>query len=74
MFNFKILKIDTTITKPTNSASESPVTPCAGRMTRIHPIEYRYQPEVLCRYPESDYSEREKFPQYLHMVSQLTVS
>ncbi|KAJ3413960.1 hypothetical protein HDV05_007249 [Chytridiales sp. JEL 0842] len=50
-----------------DSSSQMPQTPCAGRMRRKHPIEYQYQPEVLTRYPTTDYSDKEKFPQYLHM-------
>ncbi|KAJ3299939.1 hypothetical protein HK104_005851 [Borealophlyctis nickersoniae] len=33
----------------------------------MHPITYRYQPEVLCRYPTVDYTDGTKFPAYLAM-------
>ncbi|TPX71796.1 hypothetical protein SpCBS45565_g00951 [Spizellomyces sp. 'palustris'] len=32
-----------------------------------HPLEWRYAPEILCRYPKTDYSEKERFPTYLPM-------
>ncbi|KAJ3151055.1 hypothetical protein HDU89_002267 [Geranomyces variabilis] len=32
-----------------------------------HPLEWKFGPEVLCRYPETDYSEKDKFPTYLSM-------
>ncbi|KAJ3146265.1 hypothetical protein HDU86_000481 [Geranomyces michiganensis] len=32
-----------------------------------HPLEWKFGPEILCRYPETDYSEKDKFPTYLSM-------
>ncbi|KAJ3112463.1 DENN domain-containing protein 4C [Phlyctochytrium bullatum] len=44
------------------------MTPCTSKMKRRHPIDYKYTPEVLCRYPATDHNEKAKFPQYLPMI------
>ncbi|KAI9097157.1 AEX-3 domain-containing protein, partial [Phlyctochytrium arcticum] len=41
--------------------------PQAKLKRKQHPLDWRYAPEVLCRYPAKDYSERERFPTYLPM-------
>ncbi|KAJ3178675.1 hypothetical protein HK101_010125 [Irineochytrium annulatum] len=46
----------------------SAMTPCASKMKRTHPIEYKFEGDVLCRYPTTDYSEEEAFPNYLPMI------
>ncbi|KAJ3330361.1 hypothetical protein HDU76_005873 [Blyttiomyces sp. JEL0837] len=48
-------------------AEQKSMTPCTTKMKRAHPIAYRYQPEILCKYPAQDYSDKDKFPQYLPM-------
>ncbi|KAI8846347.1 AEX-3 domain-containing protein [Chytridium lagenaria] len=58
----------TTVTsKASSQLDPATMTPCATKMKRRHPIEYRYQPDVLCRYPAEDYPDNGKFPQYLSM-------
>ncbi|KND02343.1 uncharacterized protein SPPG_02814 [Spizellomyces punctatus DAOM BR117] len=41
--------------------------PQAKLKKKHHPLEWRYAPEILCRYPKTDYSEKERFPAYLPM-------
>ncbi|KAI9002655.1 hypothetical protein BC832DRAFT_524902, partial [Gaertneriomyces semiglobifer] len=34
-----------------------------------HPLEWTYSPQILSRYPEKDYGDKEKFPAFLPMAS-----
>ncbi|KAI8826732.1 AEX-3 domain-containing protein [Fimicolochytrium jonesii] len=40
---------------------------CRKLNKRTHPLDWRFGPEVLCRYPSTDYSEKEKFPAFVSM-------
>ncbi|KAJ3226977.1 hypothetical protein HDU81_006988 [Chytriomyces hyalinus] len=42
-------------------------TPVAGRVKRKHPLQYTYETGLLLRYPEADYSDKEKLPDALSM-------
>ena len=41
---------------------------CTSKMKRKHPIEYRYEPKVLCRFPSTDYADHDRFPDHCQIV------
>ncbi|KAJ3119716.1 hypothetical protein HK100_000183 [Physocladia obscura] len=47
--------------------SSGAVTPAHGRMKRKHPIDYIYDSRVICRFPETNYSGHEAFPESVAM-------
>ncbi|KAJ3219078.1 hypothetical protein HDU67_002734 [Dinochytrium kinnereticum] len=57
----------TVTSKSSSHLDPAMMTPCKTKMSRRHPIEHKYSPEVLCRYPFEDYPDNCKFPQYLPM-------
>ncbi|ORY28412.1 DENN-domain-containing protein [Rhizoclosmatium globosum] len=43
------------------------MTPAQSKMKRTHPLEYKYSSKILQRFPEKDWSDRERFPENVHM-------
>ncbi|KAJ3018598.1 hypothetical protein HKX48_002793 [Thoreauomyces humboldtii] len=62
-------------TKPESAATpasdlSSPMhLPEAKLKKQQHPLDWKFAPEVLCRYPNTDYSDKERFPAYLSMFT-----
>ncbi|KAJ3406407.1 hypothetical protein HDU80_011325 [Chytriomyces hyalinus] len=50
-----------------NGIAQRAGTPVAGRVKRKHPLQYTYETGLLLRYPECDYSDKEKLPDALSM-------
>ncbi|KAJ3245110.1 hypothetical protein HDU77_009591, partial [Chytriomyces hyalinus] len=50
-----------------NAIAQRAGTPVAGRVKRKHPLQYTYETGLLLRYPECDYSDKEKLPDALSM-------